>query len=180
MLKKYFFGIPVLLGLALAVVPAQAIQSVQFTPTIGAMWDELFLWTLGLSLDLYLDKNFTITPEFYMANKKIGFTVSKEEDFNFNYFLQPGVMLNYHHPNFFVGVGVVKSYKARSDYHYEGWDLPRKVVRNVIRRSELKVKINAGFKISQIRFTLFLLSNKDYYGLGWIFMVRGATIGYTF
>lgn len=183
MLKKYLFGILVLLGLLLAVVPAQANKSVQFTPAVGTMWDQLFLWTLGLSVDFYLTKYLTITPEFFMANKNIGFSMSNDENmgnYDPTYFLQPGVMLNYHHPSFFIGVGVVKSYQARNVWHYEGWPPPRTVVWDVVWSSEWKLKLNAGFKISQIRFTLFLLSSKDAYGLGWIFSESGATIGYTF
>jgi hypothetical protein len=183
MLKKYLFGILVLLGLLLAVVPVQANKSVQFTPAVGTMWDQLFLWTLGLSVDLYLTKYLTITPEFFMANKNIGFSMRNDENmgrYDPTYFLQPGVMLNYHHPSFFIGVGVVKSHQARNAYHYEGWPPPRTVVWDVVWSSEWKLKLNAGFKISHIRFTVFLLSKKGYYVLPWILMVRGATIGYTF
>lgn len=165
MLKKYYFVLLVLLGLVLAVVPVQANKKVQFTLASGIMWDQLFLWTLGLSVDLYLTKYLTITPEFYMANKEIGFKVSTDEDmgnYDPTYFLQPGVMLNYHHPSFFVGAGVVKSYQARSA---DFW----------------KLKLNAGFKISHIRFTVFFLTNFE--DLGWFptatYNAYGAAIGYT-
>lgn len=186
MLKKYYFVLLVLLGLVLAVVPVQANQSVQLTPAFGTMWDQLFLWTLGLSVDLYLTKYLTITPEFYMANKEIGFKVSTDEDmgnYDPTYFLQPGVMLNYHHPSFFVGTGVVKSYQARNDWHYEGSNLPRTVVWNVVwsRVRVWKLKLNAGFKISHIRFTVFFLTNFN--DLGWfpaaVSNAYGAAIGYT-
>lgn len=185
MLKRYHLGILVLLGLLLAVVPVQANKSVQFTPAFGTMWDQSFLWSLSLSVDFYLTKYLTITPEFYMANKEFGFKVSTDEDmgnYDPTYFLQPGVMLNYHHPSFFAGAGVVKSYQARNDSHYEGLSVPRTVVWEVVWRHEWKLKLNAGFKISQIRFTLFFLTNfKD---LGWFptatYNAYGATIGYTF
>ena len=180
MFKMHFFVIPVLLGLVLAVVPVQAIQSVQFTPTFGTMWDHAyqFFCTLGLSVDFYLDKNFAITPEFYMANRNCSFKVSKKS-YVFR-FLQPGVMLNYHHPSFFVGVGVVKSYQARNQKLYKGISVPRTEVWEVTWSSDWRVKLNAGFKISQIRFTLFSLSDFSYYTIGALFIQRGVTIGYTF
>jgi hypothetical protein len=120
-----------------------------------------------------------------VANKKIGFSVSTDEDmdnYDPTYFLQPGVMLNYHHPSFFVGAGVVNSYQARNDWHYEGSDLPRTVVWEVVWSNVWKLKLNAGFKISHIRFTVFFLTNFE--DLGWFptatYNAYGAVIGYTF
>lgn len=181
MLKKYHFGTLVLLGLVLGFVPVQADQSVQFTPAFGIMWDHdyLFFCSLGLSVDFYLDKYFTITPEFYMANRDCGLKVRKDREYTFR-FLQPGVMLNYNHPSFFVGAGVVKSYQARNVKYYKGLSVPRTVVWEVMWSSEWKLKLNAGFKISQIRFTLFSLSDRGYYTIGALFIQRGVTIGYTF
>jgi hypothetical protein len=120
-----------------------------------------------------------------MSNKEFGLKVSRDEDmdnYDYTHFLQPGIMLNYHHPSFFVGMGVVKSYQARNAWHYEGWPPPRKVVWNVVWSSVWKFKINAGFKISHIRFTLFFLTNFE--DMGW-FPTAGsnaysAAIGYTF
>ena len=183
MLRRYLFGILVLLGLLLVVVPVEANKSVQFTPSFGTMWDQMFLWTLGLSVDFYLDKHFTLTPEFYISNKEIGFKVGGDDDmsnYDPTFFLQPGVMLNYHHSSFFIGVGMVKSYQARNDWHYEGSNIPRTVVWEVEWSSEWKLKLNVGFKVSQIRFTLFLLSSEGYQPHVWMLMERGATIGYTF
>lgn len=180
MLKKYHFCFLVLFGLVLAVVPVQADQLVQFTPAFGIMWDHdyLFFCSLGLSVDFYLSKYFTITPEFYMANRDCSLKVSKKS-YVFR-FLQPGVMLNCHHPSFFVGAGVVKSYRARNQRLYKGVSVPRTVVWEVTWTSEWRFKLNAGFKVSQIRFTLFSLSDPSYYTIGALFIQRGVTIGYTF
>jgi membrane protease YdiL (CAAX protease family) len=185
MVKNNHIGLLVLFVLVIAIMPIQAAQSVQFTPAFGLMWDQLYLWTLGLSVDLYLIKYLSISPEFFMANKKFGFLVSKEEDmgnFDYTYFLQPGVMVNYHHPNFFAGVGVVRSYQARNGWSYEGSDFPPAVVWNVEWSQMWKLKLNAGLKISKIRFTVSFLT--EFHDLGYFptaeTNVYGATIGYTF
>lgn len=181
MLEKIFFVALVLLGLLLVAMPVQADQSVQFTPAFGIMWDQdyLFFCSLGLSVDFYLDKYFAISPEFYMVNRDCRFKVSKDREYTFR-FLQPGVMLNYHHPSFFVGAGIVKSYQARNNKYYKGVSVPRTIVWEVMWSSKWKLKLNAGFKISQIRFTLFSLSDFDHYTIGALFIQHGVTIGYTF
>lgn len=185
MVKKNLIGLIVLFVMVIAVMPVQANQSVQFTPALGLMWDQMFLWTLGLSVDLYLVKHLSITPEFFMANKKFGFLVSKEEDmgnFDYTYFLRPGVMINYHHSNFFAGAGVVRSYQARNAWSYEGSNFPPTVVWNVVWSNIWKLKLNVGLKISQIRFTVSFLTEFD--DLGWFPTAKsnayGATIGYAF
>lgn len=185
MLRKYLFGIFVLLVLVPVFAPSQANKSVQFTPAFGIAWDQLYLWTIGLSVDVYLTKHLTISPEFFMANKKIGFGVSKDEDrenYDFTYFLQPGVMLNYHHPSFFGGVGVVKSYQARNEWHYEGSSLPRRVVWEVGWDNVWKLKINVGYKISNFRLAVFFLS--DFSDIGWfptaVSNSYSALVGYSF
>jgi len=177
MLKRYHFGLLVLFGLVLAVVPAQANKKVQFTLASGIMWDhinQLFLFPLGLSVDIYLTKNLTITPEFYMANRDIGFRVSGyEQSPRLTYFLQPGLMLNYHRPVFFVGAGMVKLHRARK-YNWSG---------DVYWYNVSHLKLNAGFKISHIRIAVsFLFDWKE----GFAYFpanaanVYCATIGYTF
>ncbi len=182
MLKRYHFGLLVLLGLVLAVVPVQANKKVQFTLASGIMWDhinQLFLFPLGLSVDIYLTKNLTITPEFYMAHRDIGFRVSRyqvswyEEYHRLTYFLQPGLMLNYHRPVFFVGAGMVKLHRARKYYLSE----------DVYWLNFWHLKLNAGFKISHIRIAVsFLFDWKE----GFAYFPTNAAniycamIGYTF
>ncbi len=146
------------------------------------MWHHnyLFFCSLGLSVDFYLAKYLTMTPEFYMANRVCSLKVSKKS-YVFR-FLQPGVILNYHHPSFFVGAGVVKYYQARNQELYKGMSVPRIVVWEVMWSSKWKLNLNASFKISHIRFTLFFLTNFE--DMGWFPTAAsneyGVAIGYTF
>jgi hypothetical protein len=181
----YCSGLIVLFFSVLVVAPVRANPSVQVTPAFGVAWDQMYLWTLGLSVDCYLIKDLTITPEFYMANKKIGFTVSKAEDmgnFDPTFFLQPGMMVNFHQPSFFVGAGVVKSYQARNAWHYEGSGFPPTAVWKVFWTRKWKLKLNAGYKLSHVRFTAFFTTN--FQDLGWfptaVTNAYGVTIGYSF
>jgi hypothetical protein len=174
-----------MLGLVLASAPAQAGQSVELTPSIGAMGRHFYFWTLGLSVDFYLTRNLTITPEFFMANKDLSFNVVNDEDmrnYRPTYFLLPGVMLNYHHLGFFGGAGVVYSNEARYDWHYEGGSVPRTVVWEVWWERVWNLKLNIGLKLSKIRITASFLH--PFEDIGWfpraVNKAFAATIGYTF
>ena len=177
MLRNIVLGIGLLIVLALGAMPVQAMQPARFAASFGTIWDNDsfhndFLWILGLSADFFLVKNLALTPEFYMASQEIGFK---------NFLLQPGLMLNYHFPHFFIGVGVVNEFRARNN-HYKLTDNPPTVVWRVDWSNVWKYKIFAGFKISKIRFTAFFLS--PFQDIGWFPTARsnsyGATIGYMF
>jgi hypothetical protein len=177
MFRKIVFGIFFSIVPTLEAAPVQAKEGMRLTPAFGILWDadsfhDDLLWTLGLSADFFLIKNVALTPEFYMAGKKVGFK---------DYLLQPGLMLNFHHPRFFVGGGVVKEFRARNQWPYEGIEYPPITVWNVVWTHVWKFKINAGFSVSKIRFTVFFLTRFD--DMGWFprsASQRGATIGYSF
>lgn len=135
-------------------IPVQANEKVKFTPVIGVMWAQLSLWTLGLSVDLYISKNLAITPEFYMANREFGLKMSTDEnqsDDKPSFILQPGVILNYHHPFFFVGAGWVSSIQRYWTYWNRKAHWPHLG----------KIKLNAGFKLEPIRLTASILFDLD-------------------
>ncbi len=178
MLRKIVLGIGLSIVLALGALPVQAVQPARFTASFGTIWDNDsfhndFLWILGISADFFLVKNLALTPEFYMASQEIGFK---------NFLLQPGLMLNYHLPHFFIGAGVVNEYRARNNPFFEGTDYPPTVVWRVVWSNVWKYKIFAGFKISKIRLTAFFLS--PFQDIGWFPTARsnsyGAMIGYAF
>ena len=185
MLKKPLTGILIIMGLALMAAPAQADQWMEVTPSLGFIVRHTYFWTLGLSVDFYLFRNFSISPEFFMSNKYLSLNVKNDEnmtDFRPTYFLQPGVMLNYHQPNILAGAGVVYSNEARYAWQYEGSDMPRTVVWDIVWTRIWNLKLNMGVKFSKIRFMVsFLHPFQDF---GWfprsINRAFSLTLGYTF
>ena len=120
-----------------------------------------------------------------MSNKYFSFKVKNDEnvtDFRSTYYLQPGVMLNYHQPNMLAGAGIVYSNEARYAWHYEGPGMPRTVVWDIVWTRIWNLKLNMGVKFSNIRFMVsFLHPFQDF---GWfprsINRSFSLTLGYTF
>lgn len=178
MLKKGLMAIGFLLVLAHEAVPVRAEQRVWLTPAFGILRDNDsfhndILWTLGISADFYPVKNLALTPEFYLAAQDVHFK---------HYLLQPGLMVNYHRPRFFAGVGVVNELRARNLPLFEGTDDPPTVVWHLEWSNVWKYKINAGLKISDLKLTISFIGRFD--DLGWfptaVSNAYGAAIGYTF
>jgi len=185
MLTRFLSLVLIILFVSLSVAPAQADQLVEVTPALGVVWRQTYFWILGISADFYLTRYFSISPEFYLSNKNFSFTPKNDANmanFRPTYFLQPGVMLNYHQPNMLAGAGIVYSNEARYTWHYEGASVPQTVVWEETWQHVWTFKMNIGFKFSKIRlYAAFLHPFQDF---GWfprsINRAFSITLGYTF
>ncbi len=112
-----------------------------------------FLWYFGGNLDFYISNNLILSPE---ANLIM-------QDFNFETFLlQPAIILNLKFSNLFVGGGIQKIFLIGGTKSFS---------------TDLGLKLNAGFKSDNIKFTFFATMPFDS-----LFedMIIGAQIGLGF
>ncbi len=90
-----------------------------------------FFWYFGANLDFFISDNLILSPE---ANLIM-------QDFNFETFLlQPAIILNVKLSNLFVGGGIQKLFLIGGTEAYS---------------TDLGLKLNAGFRSDNIKFTFF-------------------------
>ena len=147
----------IIIGLLLGGISQQAKaqdKGLEFNLNAGALtsfdFDDI-LFTFGAGLDYHLGEHISISPELQLWT------------FNFEFkeiYLNPGIILNFRLKNFFIGGGVISPFEGLSPIY--PYFLP---------------KINAGFRIKNIKLTLYLIfPNDDFPEL----FLTGANIGIVF
>jgi hypothetical protein len=136
------FAILMLVGAALflATTPRLSAQT-GLSLNFGVVTDKTFtfnpfLWTGGLTLDLFLSPNLSLSPEGYVVVNNFDFGA---------FFVAPAVLLNFHGAGFFVGGGLTKWWLVGSDI---GGSYA----------SDFGAKLNFGLKAGGLRFTIFAVT----------------------
>jgi hypothetical protein len=127
-------------ALLLAAVPRLSAQT-EVSLNFGVVTDKSFsfnpfLWTGGMTVDIFLGPNLSLSPE--------GFIIVHNFDFG-GFFVAPAVLLNFQGPGFFIGAGLTKWWLVGSDV---GGSYS----------SDVALKMNLGFKGSNFRFTVFAVT----------------------
>ena len=125
-------------------------KKLEFNLNIGALTEIQFLdvlYTLGAGLDYRLGEHIMISPELQLW---------KAPDIILS---SVGAILNLRQENFFVGGGLLFQFPVLGD--------------QLLDMSYLMPKINAGFRISKIKFTFYLISGHGLFELVWF----GGSIG---
>jgi len=136
-MKKIFFVLIIIVLMMSAIVKLEAKEDdFGIFANFGIMAaDDLqfspFLWYFGGNFDFYISDNIIISPE---ANLIM-------QDFDFETFLlQPAIMLNVKLSSLFVGAGIQKIFLIGGEEAFS---------------TDLGLKLNAGFRSENIKFTFF-------------------------
>lgn len=124
----------------LAAVPRLSAQ-IETSINFGVVTDKSFsfnpfLWTGGLTVDIFLGPNLSLSPE--------GFIIVHNFDFG-GFFVAPAVLLNFQGQGFFIGAGLTKWWMVGSDV---GGSYS----------SDVALKMNLGFKFSNMKLTMFAVT----------------------
>ncbi len=136
-------------------------KNLEFHICAGALTDthfEYFFITLEAGLDFHLGKSIMLSPEVqtWTYTERIGFD---------EFLLNPGLILNFKSKNFFIGGGIILSLFS---------------IDEDIKLDNLMLKANAGFRMKNIRLTIYVipLTEEDIFDVEGIAL--GANIGFVF
>jgi len=139
-MKKFAILILVGAALLLATTPRLSAQT-GLSLNFGVVTDKTFtfnpfLWTGGLTVDLFLGSNLSLSPEGYVIVNNLDFGA---------FFVAPAVLLNFHGQGFFLGGGLTKWWLVGSEI---GGSYA----------SDFGAKLNFGLKAGGLRFTVFAVT----------------------
>jgi len=139
-MKKFAILILVGAALLLATTPRLSAQT-GLSLNFGVVTDKTFtfnpfLWTGGLTVDLFLGPNLSLSPEGYVIVNNLDFGA---------FFVAPAVLLNFHGQGFFLGGGLTKWWLVGSEI---GGSYA----------SDFGAKLNFGLKAGGLRFTVFAVT----------------------
>jgi hypothetical protein len=140
-MKKFTLLALAVASLFLATAPNLSAQT-EFALEWGVITDKSFsfkpfLWTAGLTLDFYLNPDFSLSPEVFMIVQNFDFG---------GFFLAPGILLNYQGTDFFIGGGLTKWWLVGSEV--EG-----------AYSTDVAFKANVGYKSANIKLTVFAITS---------------------
>ncbi len=156
-MKRFTILVLAVAALLSAAAPRLSAQT-EVSLNFGVVTDKTFtfnpfLWTGGMTVDLFIGPHLSLSPE--------GFIIVHNFDFG-AFFLAPAVLLNFQGHGFFMGGGLTKWWLVGSEI---GGSYS----------SDVGMKLNLGFKSANLKFTLYAITPfKDFLKEP----ILGATFGF--